>query len=109
MRVFVAEGTAFSTVPENSSTLKMMDLVRHRRLPVIRGDRGLLPFVQIDDAVSATVAALDRAPAGGVYDIVDDRALSLSELVRTISQQLGVAAPFTMPAWSGTRGSTRAG
>jgi 2-alkyl-3-oxoalkanoate reductase len=85
--------------PENPSTLKMMDLVRHRRLPVIRGDRGLLPFIHVDDAVSATVAALDRAPAGGVYDIVDDRALSLSELVCAISHQLGVAEPFTMPAW----------
>jgi len=33
----------------------MINLVRKRRLPVIRGDAGLLPVMHIDDAVSATV------------------------------------------------------
>ena len=42
-------------------------------------DEGQLPLIHIDDAVSATVRALDGAPAGGVYDIVDDRAVSMSD------------------------------
>jgi nucleoside-diphosphate-sugar epimerase len=85
--------------PENPSTLKIIELVRNRRLPAIRGDRGQLPFIHIDDAVSATIAALDRGPAGSVYDIVDDRAVSMSDMVRAIAEYSGAPAPFTVPAW----------
>ena len=49
---------------ETPSTVAMIDMVRKRRLPVVRGDAGQLPLIHIDDAVSATVRALDRAPAG---------------------------------------------
>ncbi len=40
---------------------------------------GRLPLVHIDDAVRATVRAADRASSGEVYDIVDDRSVSLVE------------------------------
>ena len=85
--------------PETPSTLKMVDMVRKRWLPVIRGDAGQLPLIHIDDAVSATVAALDRAPAGGIYDIVDDHAASMTEIVEAIAEYTGSAAPFRVPAW----------
>jgi len=84
---------------ETPSTVKMIDMVKKRRLPVVRGDRGQLPLIHIDDAVSATVHALDRAPAGGVYDIVDDQAVSLTEIVRTIAELTSSSAPITVPAW----------
>ena len=35
-------------------------MARRRMLPAIRGDRSLLPCIHVDDAASATVAALDR-------------------------------------------------
>ena len=63
------------------STMAMIEMVRRRRLPVVRGDAGQLPLIHIDDAVGATVLALDHAPAGSAYDIVDDRAVSLTEIV----------------------------
>jgi nucleoside-diphosphate-sugar epimerase len=50
---------------ETPSTIEMIDLVRKRRLPVVRGDTGQLPFIHVADAVNATVRALDAAPAGG--------------------------------------------
>jgi nucleoside-diphosphate-sugar epimerase len=81
------------------STVSMIDLVRKRRLPVVRGDAGQLPLIHIDDAVSATVRALDKAPAGGIYDIVDDRAASLTEIVETIAEYTGSARPLRVPAW----------
>src|SRR5262249_50798596 len=37
----------------NPSTIKMIDLIRKRRLPTVRGDAGQLPFIHIEDAVSA--------------------------------------------------------
>src|SRR5204863_637467 len=63
------------------------------------GDRGQLPCIHVDDAVSATIAALDRAPAGAVYDIVDDRAVSLSEIAEAIAERAGAPRPWTVPAW----------
>jgi nucleoside-diphosphate-sugar epimerase len=84
---------------ETASTVTMIEMVRKRRLPVIRGDAGQLPFIHIEDAVSATIAALDRAPAGAVYDIVDDRAVSISEIVNTIAAYSGSPAPYHVPAW----------
>ena len=71
--------------PETPSTVRMVEMIRKRRLPVVRGDGGQLPCIHVDDAVSATVAALDRAPAGGTYDIVDDHAVSMTEIVQTIA------------------------
>jgi nucleoside-diphosphate-sugar epimerase len=84
---------------ETPSTVKMIELVRKRRLPVLRGDTGQLPLIHLDDAVSATVAALDRAPAGSVYDIVDDRAVSMTEIVRTLAEYTGSSSPLRIPGW----------
>src|SRR5206468_1332148 len=49
---------------ETPSTRAMINMVRKRRLPVVRNDTGQLPVIHIDDAVSATVRALELAPAG---------------------------------------------
>lgn len=84
---------------ETPSTIAMIDMVRKRRLPIVRGDTGQLPFIHIDDAVRATVLALEAGRAGEVYDIVDDRALSLSEFARAIAEYTGSPAPMTVPGW----------
>ena len=77
----------------------MIDMVRKRRLPVVRGDAGQLPLIHVADAVSATVRALDCGPAGGSYDIVDDQAVSLTEIVEAIAEYTGSPAPLKVPAW----------
>jgi 2-alkyl-3-oxoalkanoate reductase len=84
---------------ETPSTRAMIDMVRKRRLPVVRGDAGQLPLIHIDDAVSATVRALDKAPAGSTYDIVDDRAVSLTEIVEALAEYTGSPRPLRVPAW----------
>lgn len=84
---------------ETASTIAMIKMVRKRRLPVVRGDAGQLPLIHIDDAVGATIKALDRAPAGSTYDIVDDQAVSMTELVHALAEYTGSAAPFKVPAW----------
>jgi 2-alkyl-3-oxoalkanoate reductase len=85
--------------PENPSTARSVALVRRRLLPIISGDRGQLPFIHVDDAASATVAALDRAPAGSTYDIVDNRPVSMSEFAQTLAEAAGARRPFAMPSW----------
>ena len=84
---------------DSASTQELVKLVRRRRLPVIRHDGGQLPYIHLDDAVSATVAALDRGRSGETYDIVDDRAMSFSDMVRELAAAVGAPPPFTVPAW----------
>ena len=85
--------------PDNPATQRMLALVRRRMIPVVRHDRSLLPCIHLDDAVSATMAALERGPAGGVYDIVDNRAVSMTEMVRALATFAGAPTPMVVPAW----------
>jgi nucleoside-diphosphate-sugar epimerase len=85
--------------PGNPATDKMIQLIRRRMLPVVRHDSGLLPFIHLEDAISATIAALNRAPAGSAYDIVDDHPASISEVVTGMAQQMGAPRPFAVPLW----------
>jgi len=84
---------------EAPSTMAMVDLVRKRRLPVVGSDVSQLPIIHIEDAVSATLRALDIAPAGSVYDIVDDQPVRFSEIVEAIAEFTSSAKPFRIPAW----------
>jgi nucleoside-diphosphate-sugar epimerase len=85
--------------PESASTIAMMAMARRRMLPRIRGDRSLLPCIHVDDAASATVAALERAPAGSTYDIVDDEPVSFSVIAQAVAEAAGAPAPIALPLW----------
>jgi nucleoside-diphosphate-sugar epimerase len=85
--------------PGVPSTAALVEMVRKRRLPVVRGDTGQLPLIHIDDAVSATVLALDGAPAGSTYEIVDDRPVSVTEIVTTLAKYIEAGPPLRVPAW----------
>jgi nucleoside-diphosphate-sugar epimerase len=85
--------------PDNPATRHLVSLARRRMLPVVRGDRSLLPFIHIDDAVSATVAALDHGASGAIYDIVDDQPASMTEMVVDLAKRVGASRPITIPAW----------
>jgi nucleoside-diphosphate-sugar epimerase len=84
---------------DTPSTRQMMALARRRMLPAIRGDRSLLSCIHVDDAARATVAALDTAPAGSVYAIVDDRALSISDINTAVATAAGAPRPLAIPSW----------
>ena len=84
---------------EVPSTIAMIDMIRKRRLPVVRNDVSQLPIIHLDDAVGATLRALDVAPAGSIYEIVDDQAVSFSEIVGAIAEYTNSGKPFTIPAW----------
>jgi nucleoside-diphosphate-sugar epimerase len=81
------------------STDALLRMVRRRLLPIARDDAGQLPVIHIDDAVSATVRALDRGTAGEAYEIVDDRPVSFGEIVRTLAEFSRAPAPVRVPGW----------
>ncbi|HEX5858288.1 MAG TPA: NAD(P)-dependent oxidoreductase [Microbacterium sp.] len=77
----------------------MAGMLRRRTLPVVtRG--GEIPFVHHDDAASATVAALERGEAGGIYNIVDDTPATFSDLIREVAARRGTPRPLRVPRWA---------
>jgi nucleoside-diphosphate-sugar epimerase len=75
----------------------MVEGLRRRRLPVIGGG-GVLPVVYIDDAATATVAALEHGARGRAYNVADDEPVSFSTLLSSAADALGAPAPPVLPA-----------
>jgi nucleoside-diphosphate-sugar epimerase len=85
--------------PENASTLYMIDMLRKRWLPLVRGADGIGSFVHIDDATTATIAALERGRPGAIYNIVDDEPVSLNDYLSQMAQVSGARRPIMVPRW----------
>jgi len=72
--------------------------VRRRRVPVVGRGAGVWSFAHIDDAASATVAAIERG-APGVYNVVDDDPAPVSEWLPALAEAIGAKPPRRIPAW----------
>ena len=76
----------------------MLDDLRRRRFPVIGAGTGVWSFVHIDDAATATLAALERG-APGIYQIVDDDPAPVSAWLPALAAAAGARPPRRVPAW----------
>lgn len=79
----------------------MIDQIRRRRMPLIGDGGGWWSFLHVEDAASATVAAVDRAAGGNVYQIVDDEPAQVREWLPALAAMLGARPPRHVPAWLG--------
>jgi nucleoside-diphosphate-sugar epimerase len=77
----------------------LVDQIRRRKLPVVGGD-GVWSWIHLDDAASATVAALERG-ARGIYNIVDDEPAKASEFLPYLADVVDAKPPMHVPAWLG--------
>lgn len=75
--------------------------LRARRLPVVGGGRGLTSFVHVEDAVAATLDAVERG--FGVYNVVDDAPAPAAAWVPHLAAVVGAPAPRRVPAWVARR------
>jgi nucleoside-diphosphate-sugar epimerase len=73
-------------------------LVRRRLLPIVGGGPGYTSWVHVDDAVSATVLAVEQ-DCTGVYNIVDDEPAPVSEWLPFLAECAGAKPPLRVPAW----------
>ena len=76
----------------------MGDLLRKRRYPIIGGGEGHMSFVHLDDAVDATVRALDRGTPG-IYNVTDGTPATSREWLPETAGLLGAKPPRKVPAW----------
>jgi nucleoside-diphosphate-sugar epimerase len=76
----------------------MTRAIRKRQYPMVGDGLGVMPFIHLDDAASATVLALDhRGPA--IYNIVDDEPAPMSEWLPALADALGAKPPRRVPSW----------
>ncbi|RDI48444.1 NAD-dependent epimerase/dehydratase family protein [Nocardia mexicana] len=80
------------------STFGMMDSLRRRKLPVPRHAATLHP-IHIEDAASATVAALEHGRPGEAYNIADDRPVDMGDYLDTLAATAGAPTPRRIPGW----------
>lgn len=84
--------------PDAPSTADQLRLARRGVALLIGAADAYQPMIWVDDAASAVVAALDRAPAG-VYDIVDDEPLRRGELTTAFARAVGRRRLLRPPLW----------
>jgi nucleoside-diphosphate-sugar epimerase len=72
--------------------------VRKRRFPVVGRGSGVFSFIHVGDAADATVAAVERGPAG-IYNVVDDDPASLRDWIPVFAEALGAKRPLWVPTF----------
>jgi nucleoside-diphosphate-sugar epimerase len=76
---------------------EVFDAIRARKLPVVGAGDAVWSWIHIDDAASATVAALTHG--SGVYNIVDDDPTKVAEMLPAVAELIGAKPPRHVPVW----------
>ncbi len=80
------------------ATDDQVELVRKRRFPLVGAGSGYSSWVHLDDAVSATVLALEQG-VKGVFNIVDDEPAPANQWLPYLAECVGAKPPMRVPTW----------
>jgi nucleoside-diphosphate-sugar epimerase len=69
------------------------------RFAVVGDGQNLWDVVHVDDVATSFADALQRAPSGATYHVVDDEPIRYREFVGLTAQALGLGPPRTVPVW----------
>jgi 2-alkyl-3-oxoalkanoate reductase len=73
--------------------------IHERKFPVVGDGGGLWSFCHIEDAASATIAALERPVPGAILNVCDDEPAPVREWLPAIAAQVGAKPPRHIPRW----------
>ena len=93
---FYGPGTSIAVNPLGSQ----IEALRKRQLPIVGKGTGIWSFIHIEDAATATVAAVEGGPAG-TYNVVDDEPARVSDWVPALAAAVGAKRPWRVPRWVG--------
>jgi 2-alkyl-3-oxoalkanoate reductase len=71
-----------------------------RRPPIVGDGGGVWSWIHVDDAATATVAAVERAPAG-IFNVVDDEPAPVAQWLPQLARVAGAGPPRRVPRWLG--------
>ena len=73
---------------------KVLEYIEKGKMKILGDGTNRIPFVHVNDVVSAVLAALDAsAPSGSAYNIVGPDTRTQEEIYRAAAQELGVPHP----------------
>ena len=78
----------------------VLDDIRQRRFPIVGKGTGHWSFLHIDDAASATLAAVE-SKSPGLYNICDDEPAPVAEWLPFLAGVIGAKVPRHIPSWLG--------
>jgi nucleoside-diphosphate-sugar epimerase len=87
----------------------MKRLLERRMFVLPGGGRGLVSWIHVEDGASAVVTALESAPAGSIYNVVDDEPASMGSFVTEMARTSGLPGPRRVPLWVARLGGKYAG
>jgi 2-alkyl-3-oxoalkanoate reductase len=76
-------------------------LVQARKFPIVGDGGGIWSFCHIDDAASATVAAIEHPVPGAVLNICDDEPAPVRDWLPGLAQAIGAKPPRRVPRFVG--------
>ncbi|MFL5755310.1 MAG: NAD-dependent epimerase/dehydratase family protein [Chloroflexota bacterium] len=79
---------------------QIVGLVRRRMLPIIGDAAGIWSWLHVDDAATATIAALEGGEPG-IYNVADDDPAPVAEWLPYLASVVGAPAPLRIPVWLG--------
>jgi nucleoside-diphosphate-sugar epimerase len=84
--------------PQSAQSRYILELAGRGLSPFIARNDAYHPFIWIDDAAAAVVAAID-AGSSGVFDVVDDDPLTVAEIMAVLAQVVGRRRLWRIPRW----------
>jgi nucleoside-diphosphate-sugar epimerase len=93
---FYGPGTSIAVEPDG----EQVTMIRKGRFPIVGDGAGVWSLVHIEDAASATVAAVERGDPGA-YNVVDDDPAPVSEFLPELARVIGAKPPRRVPRWLG--------
>jgi len=78
------------------------EAVRKRQFPLVGNGGGVWSFIHVDDAATATLAAIERGRAG-IYNVVDDDPAPVREWLPYLAELVGAKQPRRIPPWLAKR------
>jgi len=81
------------------ATGTMVAMLRKRQLPAFTDHGRVLPWINLVDAASAVLAAIERGRPGAAYNIVDESHLGFGGVVRAIAETFHTPRPISVPTW----------
>jgi 2-alkyl-3-oxoalkanoate reductase len=76
-----------------------LEEVRRRRWPVVGDGGGIWSFAHTEDVATATVAAIERATPGEIYNVCDDDPAPVRDWLPALAEAVGARPPRHLPVW----------
>ena len=74
------------------------EAILRRRFPIVGDGGAVWSLLHIDDAATATAAAIERG-APGIYNVADDEPATIAEFLPVLAEAIGADPPRRVPVW----------